>query len=420
MSTPYPGKTGPLPDPTFSRIPADSRRTPDYNFPSRAPTTRRVGYPEPYSSNRFYDNPDFLRSDRVKRAPIRKLATYDGTTSWDSFIFQFDRMANSFRWPEEERINRLMECLREEALEHFTFIPDGSSYNTIKLKMRQLFQVELTPTTARINARELCQQENESEEAFSKRVIKMVRIGYRDEGEATWKGMAIDTFIQGCSNSEAKKVVLNADPKGLPEAIRLMKQAVAADSIAQDKSNKSKKSRVPEYSVKQTLVDKNSLSEQTLDDSSIRQVRQSHVHFRDQQPASALKSPRNLDKTKEPFYSLEDLLRAIREDRVTRSPHGSQSNSSFEKSPRGASPSPSYRSNSPDRQWFGTPPRDRQSSRNNASNYQSPPRSPRNIRCYFCNKNGHYKNECPKWLATQPKDKPESLNKAGLGARAEP
>ena len=64
-------------------------------------------------------------------------------------------MANSFGWPEEERTNRLMECLREEALKHFTFIPDGSSYDMIKLKMRQLFQVELTPTTARINAREL-------------------------------------------------------------------------------------------------------------------------------------------------------------------------------------------------------------------------------------------------------------------------
>ena len=63
MSTPYPGKTGPLPDPTFSRIPADSRCMPDYNFPSRAPTTRRVGYPKPYGSNRFYDNPDFSRSD---------------------------------------------------------------------------------------------------------------------------------------------------------------------------------------------------------------------------------------------------------------------------------------------------------------------------------------------------------------------
>ena len=88
------------------------------------------------------------------------------------------------------------------------------------------------------------------EEAFSKRVIKMVCIHYRDEGEATWNRMAIDTFIQGCSNSEAKKVVLNADPKGLPEAIRMMKQAGAADSIAHDKSTESKKSRVPEYSVK--------------------------------------------------------------------------------------------------------------------------------------------------------------------------
>ena len=74
----------------------------------------------------------------------------------------------------------------------------------------------------------------------------MVRIGYRDKGEATWNRMAIDTFIQGCSNSEAKKFVLNVDPKGLPEAIRLMKQATAAGSIAHDKSTKSKKSRVPE------------------------------------------------------------------------------------------------------------------------------------------------------------------------------
>ena len=57
MSTPYPGKPGSLPDPASSRIPADSRRPPEYNLPLSAPTPRQVRYPEPYSSNRSYDNP---------------------------------------------------------------------------------------------------------------------------------------------------------------------------------------------------------------------------------------------------------------------------------------------------------------------------------------------------------------------------
>ena len=111
-----------------------------------------------------------------------------------------------------------------------------------------------------MNAYSLRQKESESEEAFAKRILDMVRIGYHPE-DRNQSQMAADFFVHGCRDAEAKRTVLNAEPKILQEAIRLMKQAIAADSIAFGKPARDRKPRNTEYSVRKTEAKESSDSD---------------------------------------------------------------------------------------------------------------------------------------------------------------
>ena len=138
------------------------------------------------------------------RTPNSKLPTYDESLSWDPFIFQFENIASRSGWFDDGvKKGRLLECLRGDALQHNMYVAQEGSYEHVKSKMRQLYQIDMTPTTARINARELKQTEDESEEAFAKRLYKDIRMGYQHMGEVAMNQVAIDVFIQGWMNTSS-------------------------------------------------------------------------------------------------------------------------------------------------------------------------------------------------------------------------
>lgn len=70
-----------------------------------------VGYNPPTS---------FIR--RGNDIPLPRQMTYDGSTTWQSFVLPFQSMATSCRWGEQESLFRLCNCLRGDAAE-FVFFP---------------------------------------------------------------------------------------------------------------------------------------------------------------------------------------------------------------------------------------------------------------------------------------------------------
>ena len=70
-------------------------------------------------------------------------------------------------------ITYLRFSLRGEALKHFTYLPDSTDYASVKSKMCELFQVEITPAMECMIAHSLHQKKNESEAAFAKRFLDM-------------------------------------------------------------------------------------------------------------------------------------------------------------------------------------------------------------------------------------------------------
>ena len=322
---------------------------------------------------------------RRNDALVKKIPTYNGLSQWEPFIQQFEQIARFATWTESETIAYLHFSLRGEALKHFTYLSDRTDYAAIKSKMRELFQVEITAATARMSAYSLRQKENESEESFAKRILDMVRIGYHPE-DRNQSQMAADFFVRGCRDAEAKRTVLNAEPKTLQEAIRLMKQAIAADSIAFGKPARDRKSRRPEYSVRKAEVKESSDSDSDPEEPEVevKQIRsptpnKRQVRFKSSSSKTSQetpKSPQKSDSSRGKLFSLEDLVRIL-------------GDRNSEASSQRSSPS-------------------------------SPRRSPNHGRCFSCNEAGHFAAECPSkpTLAKQTPATPDPLNKAGLGKQA--
>ena len=355
------------------------------------------------------------------RTPNSKLPTYDGSLSWDPFIFQFENIASRSGWFDDGvKKGRLLECLRGDALQHYMYVAQEGSYEHVKSKMRQLYQIDMTPTTARINARELKQTEDESEEAFAKRLYKVIRMGYLHMGEVAMNQIAIDVFIQGCRNSEAKRAVLKDDPCNLSDAIQAMKQAIAADNIVTGKTRKdSAKQKSTEYSVKQTVVEEETQEEDCDDELSAKQVRFQKKSFREQptpprkqaqQVVASTSSERSGNQQSsrpsrdaQPLLRVEDFQQVLRQELAGML---KDMRSSFSKDAESKTPS-------------SRPPNNPSSPSKNSSG--SPARLSRPFYCYGCGDFGHYKFSCPYaspgGTTRLPPRQPQPLNSQGQGSK---
>lgn len=68
-----------------------------------------------------------------KHSPVPpKLSTDDGKTEWRPYLIQFDHIAKKYNWSDAEKLDKLIECLRDRALKvrscskqlHF-IVPEG-------------------------------------------------------------------------------------------------------------------------------------------------------------------------------------------------------------------------------------------------------------------------------------------------------
>lgn len=49
-----------------------------------------------------------------------RLNTYDGKMDWRLYLLQFERISKKYKWSEEDKLDKLIECLRDRALKYFS------------------------------------------------------------------------------------------------------------------------------------------------------------------------------------------------------------------------------------------------------------------------------------------------------------
>ena len=52
-----------------------------------------------------------------------KMGTFTGKEDWRPYFQQFCHIANKYEWSDQDRLDKLIECLRDRALKYFTTRP---------------------------------------------------------------------------------------------------------------------------------------------------------------------------------------------------------------------------------------------------------------------------------------------------------
>lgn len=58
-------------------------------------------------------------SSHIEAPPPPEMATFDGRSEWCPIKIQFDRIADRYKWSEDQRLERLIESLRDKALKFY-------------------------------------------------------------------------------------------------------------------------------------------------------------------------------------------------------------------------------------------------------------------------------------------------------------
>ena len=173
------------------------------------------------SANR---SPSADRSDRRRHQspPLPKPPVFSGKEGeWNSFIFQFRKIAHYYGWDQQEKVGRLLVSLRGKAID---FIRNKSrevqdDYRTLRDALELRFGQREHPTSARRELNCLQQHEEESLEDFADIVLAKVSEAYPRIGQKLGQDIAKEIFLRGCRNRNAAYAAAEKDPSTPQDAL---------------------------------------------------------------------------------------------------------------------------------------------------------------------------------------------------------
>ena len=330
-----------------------------------------------------------------KRLPKGLTFAGDGKLSWESFIFQFERIATICKWSKKDQLNFFYNGLTDKALDYARKLKGTKKYERLKKKMAERFDVKVN---SRISRRELTMVKMTSDETleeFSQQVYFLTMDAYPGAKEGTIQQIAVEVFLRGLTDKEAAKTASDKCLKSISKALKYVKNAITTQRSIFGKTTMSHR----QVSFAGLDEDKDTCPVRVAEEG-----RSSQYHTRslddikkDQRIAeleAKLRSMQSQGTDEAKFKPPPPLTRSNTPPRFNPG-YNRSSGSNF--SNQTNSP---YRQNSPFRplnQTPNSPYRSRSPGRGNNSQMGTP--NSQEIRmerqCFNCGGRGHYRNECP-------------------------
>lgn len=167
---------------------------------------------------------------RQRSPPAPKMETFSGKTrTWDAFIFQFRQLSHRYRWSERDKRDRLIACLRGNAVKYISTKPRKicSKYRDLRDSLDKRYGVLEVPSTARRQLVSMRQEETETLEDFADRVLCKATEGYPEVTDDCLQDLAKDHFLKGCKDKAAGYATAERKPGNLYEALEDIRDASA-------------------------------------------------------------------------------------------------------------------------------------------------------------------------------------------------
>ena len=151
--------------------------------------------------------------------------SFDGTY-WRGFVSQFEAYARRMQWTELDKVDAFAMCLRKEAAEYFSVLPETvkDTFDGIKLKFEQFFERNDSPSTIRWEILSTEQREDETLEKYLARLQKLILSAYPDSKQMELhSSLFIEAFLKGCRDKAAAVAAGVKRPSTLEEAYSCVK-----------------------------------------------------------------------------------------------------------------------------------------------------------------------------------------------------
>ncbi|KAK3086893.1 hypothetical protein FSP39_025070 [Pinctada imbricata] len=157
-----------------------------------------------------------------------KMAIFDGKDDWRPFFTQFSHIARRYKWTDEQKLYKLIECLRDKALKYFSsrLASDQTNFKQISAELDERFGKKDLPHIIRRQLQDIKQGPDETIEEFADKIQEMTTDGYPDTPDDCRQTVSIDAFLLGCLNKQAALTAMDKNPPSLDTAVQNMKSAL--------------------------------------------------------------------------------------------------------------------------------------------------------------------------------------------------
>ena len=161
-----------------------------------------------------------------RQEPKVSLPLFNGKGEWKTFWLQFERLGHKLQWTDEECLDRLVTCLRDDALEHYASQPVGVRDNlqaTI-CSFECRFTDRGLPETYRATPQFLKKRAKESLEEFAARVRTVQRTSPSIVEIQLREDLMMEHLVEGLSGQNLVKDVLTKKPGTVEDAPDLIQR----------------------------------------------------------------------------------------------------------------------------------------------------------------------------------------------------
>ena len=166
---------------------------------------------------------------RKRSPPPPKMQTFHGERAkWRTFLFSFRQTAGSQVWDSSTKLERLISCMREKAIDYIRKRHSRirNSYRALLIDLHKRYGRKDPPSASRRQLSYVKQDEEEDIEDFAERVHELVIDGYPRVDEANIQLLAVDAFLRGCRDKLAALLAAGKKSQTLQRAVRHVKSSI--------------------------------------------------------------------------------------------------------------------------------------------------------------------------------------------------
>ena len=168
-----------------------------------------------------------------------KMPVFDGKGRWQSYLLQFQTILHMYQCCDERvMVGKLVEALREKALDYFESLPVAvrTDFAALCKAMESRFGRTEHGPIVRAKLQASSQLISESLDEFADRIQRMATEGYSGM-EGRWvQLMAVDVLLKGCVDKRSALQAMEKEPATIQEAVQLLKRTSNYEQVLGQKS----------------------------------------------------------------------------------------------------------------------------------------------------------------------------------------